>query len=202
MVRAQEEYEEACRNLSGSTPNQHTDRENYATQEISGWANSANPGTNLREGWQSPCETTTMKRTVKGLEYSQDPHDVGLISTESGLPVLSREYQQEHYVPRESEPPTVIPVAEPARAYRPEEPTWAPGCSAIELVYSRIVLEHGQNQQASGTALRDHRLAHAPSPPHTMVSWAAPPPPTNPQSGAHQAGTQSSTALNQPAHVQ
>jgi hypothetical protein len=52
-----------------------------------------------------PASTGTTPPTnrhlmVNGLEYALDPNGVGLFSIEKSLPVLSREYQQEKYVPR------------------------------------------------------------------------------------------------------
>jgi hypothetical protein len=191
MLRAQDKYEEACRNFVGPLSNNpdHGEPSHQASER----ARPVNPGNNSKEGQRSHSETTS-KLMVNGLEYTQDPHDVGLISIERGLPVLSREYQQDHYITREGGPTKEASGTAPAMPFRPEEPKWAPGCSPIELVCSQIWLASRQNQQIPATK-RDHQTTHALPGSQTMASWAAPLPASH-QTGAHEA-QQLSTTTNQ-----
>lgn len=117
---------------------------------------------------------------VNGIPYALDPNDVGLFSVEKQIPVLSREYQQENYVPRTSHSATS--AASETRTNRvevhtPTEPVWPPGASPFDLVYNRLILEMQQHthqvqpggrvqaSQSSDTQAQQHGPSERTSPP-------------------------------------
>jgi hypothetical protein len=94
--------------------------------------------------------------TVNGIQYAFDTDDVGLFSVEKRVPVLSREYQQENYVPRTTHTPTTGAQTDRVDVYTPAEPIWPPGASPCELVYNRFILEYIQRHHTP-----DHPAAEA-----------------------------------------